>query len=305
MDRLIKKLLVAALIVGLLSAMFAGCGKQAEETPAVTQPMSTEAVGVTRHAREGIQTILVSCLDTYSVEGQSGYRNENRADFLLLLVIDEQNSKITSVQINPDTVVPFEIPGKDETVELPVGLLQSYGSGGSDSCLYISGAVSDALGGVRIDHFLSFTREAIPFVNDAIGGVTVPAATVSANAMETDGMMLSGEDAATFFFERNADDITNEIHMEQQRRYMKGLYPPFMAAVQDEDFLSKLSLQLGERMITELTLSQLILMFETLETYEMETEIVTFTGVSKITDGVFCFYPDDESVRSQMEKLIY
>ena len=77
------------------------------------------------------------------------------------------------------------------------------------------------------------------------------------------------------------------------------------ADVQDENFLSKLSLQLGERMITDLTLSQLILMFETLEVYEMEEEIVTFTGTSQITDGMFCFYPDHGSVKSQMEKLIY
>jgi hypothetical protein len=142
-------------------------------------------------------------------------------------------------------------------------------------------------------------------VNDAIGGVTVPKETVLENGVDPETTMLSGENAAAFFFERNEEDKTNEIHMEQQRRYMKGLYPSFMAAAQVEDFLSKLSLQLGERMITDLTLSQLILMFETLEAYKMEEEIVTFTGVSQITDGVFCFYPDDESVRSRIEKLIY
>lgn len=305
MNQLINRLLAFVLTLMLLVTMLVGCGKQIEEIPATTQPISTEVAEITRQSREGIQTILVSCLDTYSIEGQSGYRNANRADFLLLLVVDEQNKKITSVQINSDTVVSFEIPGKAETVELPVGLLQSYGSGGSDSCLHISNAVSDSLGSIKIDHFLSFTRDAIPLVNDAIGGVTVPSKVASANELETETITLSGEEAASFFFTRNQHDTTNEIHMEQQRRYMKGLYPSFMVAVQDENFLSKLSLQLGERMITDLTLSQLILMFETLEAYEMEEEIVTFTGISQITDGAFCFYPDEESVRSQMEKLIY
>ena len=305
MNQMIKKLLAMMLIVTLLSAMLAGCGKPAEEAPLSAQPESTEVVEEARQPREGIQTVLVSCLDAYSVEGQSGYRNSNRADFLLLLVIDERTSKITSVQINPDTVVSFEIPGKSEMVELPVGLLHSYGSGGSDSCLNISNAVSDSLGGVKIDHFLSFAREAIPFVNDAIGGVTVEKEAVSANEAESKTITLSGEAATAFFFERKQEDKTNETHMEQQRRYMKGLYPPFMAATQDDSFLSKLSLQLGENMITDLTLSQLILMFENLAAYKMEEEIVTFTGESQITDGVFCFYPDQESVRSQVEKLIY
>ena len=218
MNQMIEKLLAMMLIVTLLSAMLAGCGKPAEEAPLSAQPESTEVVEEARQPREGIQTVLVSCLDTYSVEGQSGYRNANRADFLLLLVIDEQNKKITSVQINPDTVVSFEVPGKAETVELPVGLLHSYGSGGSDSCLHISNAVSDSLGGIKIDHFLSFTREAIPLVNDAIGGVTVYKEAISENELEPETMPFSGEEAASFFFTRNQDDTANEIHMEQQRR---------------------------------------------------------------------------------------
>lgn len=304
MNQLIKRLLAIVLIAMHLSAMFAGCGKPAAGTEPPTQEEITEPAEVIRQSRTGIQTVLVSCLDNYNVEELSGYRNANRADFLLLLVIDEQNQKITSVQINPDTVVSFEIPGKHENVEVPVGHIHTYGSGGSDSCLNVSGAISAFLGGIKVNHYLAFSRDALQLVNDAIGGVTVPIA-ASTDEVEPETVTLSGEAAAEFFSLRNQEDVTNEIHMEKQRRYMKGLYPPFMAATQDDNFLSKLSLQLGENMTTDLTLSQLILMFETLAAYEMEEKIVTFTGESQITDGAFCFYPDQESVRSQMEKLIY
>lgn len=289
-----KSLLAAAAALLLLT----GCGKTPEkaQAPAPAEPAATEQVLQTK---EGLQTILVLCLDAYDEAVEAGgFRNPSRADFAMLMVIDEQAGKITSLQINPDTVVPFKVPGKSETVEMPLGQLYSYGSGGSDSALYVTKAVSGLLKGVKVDHYLTFTMDAVGIVNDMIGGVAVP---VQPGSEET--RMLSGKEAAAFFSSRDAGDLSNEKHMENQRQYMGAMYGPFMASTQNEDFLTKLSLQLGERMGTGLTLSQLIEMFETMSAYAMEEEILTLPGTAREEAGQICFTVEEDAVSRMVETL--
>ena len=93
--------------------------------------------------------------------------------------------------------------------------------------------------------------------------------------------------------------------MQRQQQYMKCLYPPFMVAVQDDEFLTKLSLQLGDRMSTDLTLSELILLFETLEEYKMSESVVTFPGETDNVDGTVFFHPNLAVVEERIEELMY
>lgn len=275
-----------------------GCDKTAEkaEAPEQKQIVATQPQ---LPAKAGLQTILVLCLDPYEEAlASGGFRNANRADFVMLMAIDEQAGKITSLQLNADTEVPFEIPGKAEPVFMPLGQLYSYGSGGSDSCLNVTKAVSGLLKGVRVDHYLTFTKDAIGIVNDMIGGVAVP---TEADSEET--VTLSGAEAMEFFFSREADDLTNEKHMEKQRRYMGAMYGPFMASTQNEDFLTKLSLKLGERMGTGLTLSQLLQMFETMSVYAMEEEILTVPGTAYEKEGEIRFIPEEAELNRIVETL--
>lgn len=292
-----RKTICLILSVTVFLFLLTGCNQQPEKAES---PGETEATVQTMlQKRDGVQSVLVLCLDAFEDAGNTGgFRNGNRADFAMVMVIDEQAGSIRSLQLNPDTVVPFSVPGTSETREMPLGQIYSYGSGGSDSCLAMTKAVSSLLGGISIDHYLTFTRDAVGIVNDKIGGVTIPAETAG-----DEPAVLSGEEAMAFFFSREEDDLSNEKHMAKQRQYMAAMFVPFMACTENEDFLTKLSLQLGEKMNTGLTLSQLIQMFETLAAYTMDQNILTLPGSARQeTDSVY-FEVEKEAVSRLVEEL--
>lgn len=306
MNLIMKKRISLLLAVLLCLSVLSGCAKKKTVKAEQAQPVQTVAETEPQlKTKTGIQTMLILCLDEHDImDGSGGFRNANRADFALLMVIDEQAGKITSVQLNPDTVVPFAVPGKTETVEMPLGEVISYGSGGSDSCLYVAKAVSKLLGGIKVNNYLTFTMEAVGIVNDMIGGVTVPAEeSADAETDDTEGVKLSGEDAVAYFTLREENDLANEAHMLRQRLYMGAMYAPFMICAQNEDFLTKLSMQLGERMATGLTLSELIQMFETMAAYTMEEEIVTIPGTVRQVNGQTQFVMDQSALDQVVQTL--
>lgn len=93
--------------------------------------------------------------------------------------------------------------------------------------------------------------------------------------------------------------------MERQRQYMAGLYSPFMENAQDENFLTKLTIQLGDRLSTDLTLSQMLQMLQSLGTYTLDETIVTLQGKASKIDGEFRFYVDGDSLDQTVESLFY
>lgn len=309
MNKNLKKTICILLSAVLLAVLVCGCGKvpaaenSSQETTAVTTVPA-------RQVKDGIQTLLVICLDAFDAPSDSGaYRNGNRADLIMLIVIDEALGKTTALQLNPDTMVPFTPPGAYEALEVPLGLVYSYGSGGSDSCLSGSKAVSGLLGGIPIDHYMTFTMDSIPIVNDMIGGVTVDITDAFPEEypalQKGENVPLSGESAAAFFRFRADDDVDNEAHMERQRGYMAGLYSPFLKNAGQENFLTKLTLQLGERFTTDLTLSQMMQMLQSLETYPLDENILTLRGTAETSDGQFRFHADTDSLNQTAERLFF
>lgn len=310
MNKNLKKTIWILLSAVLLAALVSGCGKLAGAGESSARETTAMTTAPARQVRDGIQTLLVICLDAFDAPGDSGaYRNGNRADLIMLMVIDEALGKTTALQLNPDTLVPFTPPGASEALEVPLGLVYSYGSGGSDSCLSGSKAVSGLLGGIPIDHYMTFTMDSIPIVNDMIGGVTVDITDDFPEEypalQKGENVTLSGESAAAFFRFRADDDVDNEAHMERQRGYMAGLYSPFLKNAGQENFLTKLTLQLGERFTTDLTLSQMMQMLQSLETYPLDENILTLRGTAEISDGQFQFHADTDWLNQTAERLFF
>ena len=262
----------AVLLCLILIFLMAGCGKTA--APAAT----TKATVPNPVLREGIQTVLVSSLKPFAPEDNAGYRNEQQADLIMLLVVDEIKATITSVQLNPDSLVTYAPQGPSSAREMPLGQVVSYGSGGSDSCLPQTRAVSKLIGNVPIDHYMFFTLEAVEILNRMIGGVKVEITEELPGMEKGSTVTLSSDNVATFFDHRDPADTANEAHMARQQQYMMRSFTPFTEHMQQEDFLTKLTLQLGDRLSTDLTLSQMAQMMELLGVCTLDETIHTLPG---------------------------
>lgn len=303
-----KKLSALLAATALLASLLTGCGQTAPKTaettmePAVTVPAGT--------AREGVKTLLaVSLRDFSPADSAPAFRNSNQADMLMLLVVDEKLGRTTGVQVNPDTMVSFTPPGKTEAVEVPLGEVYSYGSAGSDSCLALLKAVSELLGGVKIDHYMIFAQGAIGIVSDAMGGleVTVSEDFSARYPQFAPGELatLNAEQADAFFGFRDDADESNRLHMARQQQFMTAVYGPFTEHMQQEDFLTRLTMQLGDRLMTDLALSQMVKLMEKMEATELVETIVTLPGSGAWEDGRYSYRVDAAALDQILKELFY
>ena len=114
------------LVMLLVLALLSGCTRTAEAAAPSVQEESTAPAEPERQPKEGIQTLLVICLDSFEVPRDSGaYRNGSKADLIMVMVIDEGRGKTTALQLNPDTMVSFTVPGTSDPVDMPLDLLFS------------------------------------------------------------------------------------------------------------------------------------------------------------------------------------
>lgn len=297
-------------LVLMISVCFSGCGDTASAE--ITQPASTVASMETTSPRKDLETILVMGLDKNErSEMLEGYVNKTQSDFLLLLVIDQENRSINSLHINRDTMTEITrlgvFGGATGKYTAQIALAHAYGSGGSDSALNAVKAVSNFLGGVKIDHYMTFTMDSVALVNDMVGGVTVliedDFSEMDPSLVQGQEITLKGEQALHFVRGRtNVADGTNLNRMARQRQYMMGLYEKIMAAAaQDEAFPEKLVEKLADAFDTDLSVYQLDSLFDTLLECKMG-EILTIEG-ENVRGEFMEFYADPDSVAQAVQTL--
>ena len=195
---------------------------------------ATEYKGAFYRPYENLTTILVIGVDRYSTAEETGvsYRNGGQADYLLLLVINDDTETITPIQIDRDTMTKITILGVlgDETGTRVVQICLSHGFGDGKelSCQLTQQAVSWFLNGMDVDFYIAMEMDGIPTLNDAMGGITV---TLEDDFSALDPTMVQGatvtlQGIQAEYYVRGRMNIgigTNEARMERQQVFMDGL----------------------------------------------------------------------------------
>lgn len=333
-NKLQKKVLratVLALSIFLTGVLLAGCGKQeADQVPSENPAPAAETTAATEAAiprdaveyngeyyvpREDLQTILIMGLDKYEREESSlAYTNKMQSDFLLLAVIDEEAGECDLLHLNRDTMTEIRrlgLGGADTGKFVgQLALAHTYGSGGSDSCLNAVRAVSDLLGGVKIDHYMTLTMDAVGTINDLVGGVTV---TMLEDFSELDPEMkkgaevtLKGEQALLYVRTRQGvGDQTNLSRMERQRQYLNAFYGKLMEANKKVDgFLASTLLKVNDDFESDCTVNQLDALSDILETCTVNP-IVYMEGEAVQGEEFMEFYVDEDSRQEIVLSLFY
>jgi LCP family protein required for cell wall assembly len=265
--------------------------------------------------KDNVQAILVMGLDKFSEDITVGsYNNDQQADFLALIVIDRDNMSYDIVHINRDTmteVTMLGVGGQALGTEVKqIALSHSYGSGGKDSCRNTVTAVSEFLGGITIDNYVSLTMDAVAILNDAVGGVTVTVTDdfsgIDDTLIKGKEVTLYGEHALNYVRTRyGMEDSTNVARMARQREYLMSLWESIEKSIsEDEDFIMNTSLEIADHMVTDCTTAQLERIYETVNTYQT-TEIRTIEGESVKGDNFMEFYADEDALQRLVLDLFY
>ena len=264
--------------------------------------------------REDLETVLLLGVDKFEGETPEGYVNNQQADFLLLLVLDEENETCTPIQLNRDTMTQIQVLGVTGepagTMTGQLALAHTYGSGEEDSCENTVLAVSNLLYGMEIDHYVSLTMDGVFLLNDLVGGVTVEVlddfSGIHDSLVQGEIVTLQGQQALTYVRSRGGLEDSSNLHrMERQRQYLSALQQQLKAAVQQEDgFTLDVLLQLNEYMVSDCTVDQLSDLGDSLATYQV-SDILTTPGDAQEGEKFMEFTVDEDALQQLVMDVFY
>ncbi|MBQ8249177.1 MAG: LCP family protein [Clostridia bacterium] len=251
-----------------------------------------------------IETVLVMGID--SMETPDGSRADSeQADFIALLAIDDLNKTFSVLHINRDTMTTIvqrnDAGEKYGTFKGQLALAHAYG-GGEDKlrCRNTVDVVENLLYNIDIDHYFSVTMDAVPIINDSIGGVTVtlnedlPA--LGEEFVKGASVTLEGDNALAFVRWRGGEaEESNLDRMERQRQYISALFDKYTTA-DLENVLDVLN-DVNGYVVSESTFDQLKRLMERLQGYEYE-ETISLKGEAR-KDGEFVEYHIDEAAAKE------
>ena len=269
--------------------------------------------GIEYVLKENVETFLVIGLDKFEGESSSdSYVNDKQADFLLLLVFDHDAEICSAIQINRDTMTNVNVLGvngnKIYSIEKQIALAHTYGNGRDVSCRNTADAVSELLG-VKVNHYISMTMDAVAVINDMLGGVTVEVlddfSGIDDELIKGEIVTLKGEQALTYVRSRyGLDDSSNSNRMNRQRQYMNAVYEQMQVLSEEfDDIIVESTLKISDYIVSDRSINQLQDLATKFKEYSF-TDIYSFDGEFEI--GKFMeFYPNKDSIKDLVVNLFY
>lgn len=263
--------------------------------------------------RDNVETFLVLGLDTFSGDtSPDSYTNDRQADFLMLLVFDNDAKQYTAIHINRDTMTDVNVLGvagqKLGTEQKQIALAHTYGNGKEVSCRNTADAVSALLCGVKVTHYISLTMDSVPVLNDLVGGVEVTVqddfSGIDDTLVKGETVTLRGEQALIYVRSRQGlEDSTNSTRMTRQRQYMTALQKKAMQCIEnDENFIVDASVKISDYLVSDRSVTQLQELGRKISEYEF-VEISAIEGNSQAGEKFMEFYPDTDSVKKIVTEL--
>ena len=256
---------------------------------------------------KSIKTLLVLGIDRMS-EKESA---PSQADFIALVVMDKADESFRILHINRDTMIDInqldKHGNKYGSFKAQLALAHSYGGTDKIQCRNTVASVEKLLYGIDIDHYMSVTMDAVPIINDSIGGVTLtldadyPA--LGSKYVKNAEITLMGEDALTFVRWRNdSPDSSNLERMERQRAYIAAAFEQYSTL--DDDPALDTMFDISEYLVSDCTVNQLSDLLEDLQGY---TYNGTFPveGEAKKGSEYVEFYADEDALKQTVIDLFY
>lgn len=259
---------------------------------------------------DALESLLVMGIDTTQAEDKEQGRFA-QADFISLIVIDKENESFRILHINRDTMTDISQIDENGTeygiYNAQLALAHTYGAQGKMQCRNTVKAVENLLYGIEIDHYISFTMDAVPIINDSLGGVEVKLSSdfpvLGEDYTAGSSVTLHGQQALTFVRWRSSDPTHSNLErMERQKLYVNALFEKY-TRTNHENTLEAM-LELSEYMVSDCSTNQLSTLAERLESYELK-DTIELAGNAVVDDGYVEYYIDESFAQKTVIELFY
>lgn len=268
--------------------------------------------------KDNIETFLVLGLDKYEgADSADSHVSGVQTDFLMLFVLNNETKQCTAIHINRDTMTrvnKLAVGGSTvaDTYVKQIALAYNYANAENDKikCRNTKDSVEYLLDGVKVDHYLSMTMDAVPVSCDLVGGVEVTVLDDFTGIDETlikgEKVTLSGEQALRYVRTRyGLEDSTNSTRMARQQQYINALYDKINSRIEaDGEFLVKFVDTMDDYVVYDSSDQKMLKFAEKFDDYEF-LGIREIKGESKLGEEFIEFYPDKDSISELVIDLFY
>ncbi|MCB7320739.1 LCP family protein [Lacrimispora sp. 210928-DFI.3.58] len=242
-----------------------------------------------------------------------------QADGIFLVAWDTARDKARLLLIPRDTMTPITLTDLSGNVLgqdiQHLTLAYAYGDGRKKSCLYMKEAVTNLLEGLEIDGYMAVSMEALPVLNDAVGGVSVTIedeglAAANGDFILGDTILLNGKQAEAYIRYRDIGKAQSALErMERQKSYIQGFVQAARdKARQEEGFIARTMDEAQDYMVTDMEKGRYIDMALTFlggsQSWGRE-DMLTLPGTPVETNLYDEFHPDKEKMMPMILELFY
>lgn len=261
-----------------------------------------------------ISTYLIMGIDKDSDEEAVDGYDGGQSDALFLLVSDKKKEKVTLISINRNTMTDIEVYDENGTYvgtgEGQICLQHGYGDGGELSCERTCQAVSKLFYNLPVTNYFAFTMDAMPVMNDAVGGVEVEI--LEDISRPSDGVelkkgevrKLNGTEAYYYLRSRDTSQFDSAtMRLRRQEQYMAA----FMAQIDElaeNDLFGLVGLYdaVSSYSVTNIDVTELVYH---VSGYERSEEVLTLPGEARMGEVYEEYYVDKAAFYDMIIQVFY
>lgn len=237
-----------------------------------------------------------------------------QSDAMFLAVVNPDKKKIDLIGINRDTMVDvhcygYELNGEIPIVEAQITTQYGFGNGRETSAEYAVQAVSDLFYSLPINGYVAIGYDAIPALNDLIGGVDLECITDLTYRDPGWGigaqLHLEGEDALRYVRLRDVHVFESARgRLDRQKQYINAFIQKAVSVVkEDVTIVATMYEEAMKYMCTDISIDQMLYLAKELSGYEFGG-IYSMEGETVLEDFEQ-FYPDYDQLKELILQLFY
>lgn len=273
---------------------------------------------------DDIMTFLIMGIDKNGeVENSQDATDGGQADALFLVVADRRKKEIRLVGINRDTMVNINAygaygEGMDGSAKAQIAVQHGFGDGRELSCELTRDAVSELFFNLPIHGYAAVNMDAIPVINDAVGGVTLEVLedidtdkygkSIGKVWHEGEEIHLQGMEAYYYIRWRDREKFESaRLRLARQKQYLEAFMEKARSETKKNITLPvRLYGDLSKYMVTDISADETAYLAGELIGYTMDPQgIYTLSGETIKGDTYEEFYPDEEALKALMIAVFY
>ena len=170
-----------------------------------------------------------------TMEESTGGLVGGQSDAMFLLITNGSAKTMSIVSINRNTMTMIDVydllDNCTEQKKMQICLQYAYGDGGRTSCVRTADTVSKLFYNIPINGYFAMNMDAVPILNDAVGGVTVEVMqdlenkSLGVSLKKGETVTLNGKEAYVYIRSRDINEFDSASRrLERQNQYLLQLF---------------------------------------------------------------------------------